>query len=260
MASEFLELASEQRLNIIQNLDEKNYTISKMAKELDATVPEVHRNFTRLTKSGLIAKNTDGTYTLTLFGYTVCQQIPWIEFLSENKKYFSEHNYDGIPTKFIHRIGELSKSKTINGHLRILETWNNIYKNAEKYVYNILVEVSYNPDIVETLIKKLEGNVKIQSIFSESAIVSKDRSKILREKNFKQFISDETLKRKMKKDVKAIVVLNENEASVCFSSNKNEVDLSKMFYSMDPDFHEWCLDYFDYSWKHSGIFQERKLV
>ena len=41
------------------------------------------------------------------------------------------------------------------------------------------------------------------------------------------------LKRRMKKDVKIIVVLNEKEATVSFPSNKNEVDLSQMFYSKD---------------------------
>jgi len=178
IAAEFLELASEQRLNIILNLDKKNYTISSMAKELDATVPEVHRNFSRLTKSTLIAKNVDGTYHLTLFGQTVCQQIPWVVFFLSNKKYFEEHIYE-MPKKFVHRIGELSDSKIINGYVRVLETWNNIYKNAEKYIYNILVDVSYTPDLVDTLIKKLESNVEIQSIFSEYAIVSEDRSKIL---------------------------------------------------------------------------------
>lgn len=260
IASEFLELASEQRLSIIQNLSKENYTISRMAKELDATVPEVHRNFSRLVKSGFISKNVDGTYNLTVFGKTAYQQIPWIVFLSSNKNYFVGHSYDGIPEKFIHRIGELSNSKIINGYVRVLETWNNIYKNAEKYIYNILVDVSYNSDLVDTLIKKLESNVKIQSIFSESAIVSEDRSKVLTEKNFKKFIMDDTLKRKMKKDVKIIVVLNEKEATVCFPSNKNEVDLSRMFYSKDANFHEWCFDYFDYSWKKSGSFQESKLL
>jgi len=260
IAAEFLELASEQRLNIIQNLDKKNYTISGMAKELGATAPEVHRNFSRLTNSALIAKNVDGTYTLTLFGQTVCRQIPWMVFLLSNKKHFAEHNYDGMPEKFVHRIGELSNSKIISGYVRVLETWNNIYKNAEKYIYNILVDVSYNSDLVENLIRKLESNVKIQSIFSEYAIVSEDRLKILKEKNFKKFIMDDMLKRRMKKDVKIIVVMNELEATVSFPSNKNEVDLSQMFYSKDASFHEWCLDYFDYSWKTSKSFQESKLT
>lgn len=259
IAEEFLELASEQRLGIIQNLAEKNHTISEMAKRLGATVPEAHRNFTRLAKSGFIEKNVDGTYSLTLFGKTAYYQMPWIVFLSENRKYFAEHSYEGIPAKFVHRIGELSESKSINGYVRILETWNNIYKNAKKYIYNILVEVSYSPDLVDTLVAKLEDNVKIRSIFSESAIVSEERAKAIKEKNFKRFITDESLKRKMKKDIKTIVVLNEKEAAVCFPSKDNQIDMRNMFYSTDSAFHEWCLDYFDHTWKNSGGFQESKL-
>jgi len=44
-ADDFLELASEQRLNIIFNLLLKKTKLTNMAKELDATVQEVHRNF-----------------------------------------------------------------------------------------------------------------------------------------------------------------------------------------------------------------------
>ena len=63
----------------------------------------------------------------------------------------------------------------------------------------------------------------------------------------------------MKKGIKMVVVLNEKEAGVIFPRKNNEVDLSKMFYSTDSNFHEWCLDYFNYSWKNSNSFQEHKL-
>ena len=43
-SKDFLELACEQRLNIIFKLLEKKSKITNMAKELDATVQEVHRN------------------------------------------------------------------------------------------------------------------------------------------------------------------------------------------------------------------------
>ena len=56
IANDFLELASEQRLNIMINLAEKKLNISKLAKLLDATNPEIHRNVHRLTKTGLIEK------------------------------------------------------------------------------------------------------------------------------------------------------------------------------------------------------------
>lgn len=259
VADEFQEIASAQRLNIIQRLYEKKFTVSSMARELEATAPEVHRNFGRLTKSGIIVKDTDANYHLTLFGKTIYKQISSIMFIASKKKYFAEHDFGNIPIKFVHRIGELENSKMVKGYVKVFETWNSIYKNAEKYIYNILVEVSYNSDLGEILIQKLESNVKIHSIFSDMAIVSEERQKMLKEKNFKKFITNDTLKRKMNKSITLVVVLNEREATINFPTNSGEVDLSKMFYSTDPLFHEWCLDYFDYLWKNSGSFRESKL-
>jgi len=91
IANDFLELASEQRLNILINLAEKNLNISKLAKLLDATSPEIHRNVHRLTKTGLIEKTKDGNYELTTFGKVVLVQIPSFSFVSENKKNILAH-------------------------------------------------------------------------------------------------------------------------------------------------------------------------
>ena len=40
---------------------------------------------------------------------------------------------------------------------------------------------------------------------------------------------------------------------------KETADLNTMFYSEDPLFHEWCLDYFRYKWYGSDIFDESKV-
>lgn len=57
-AKYFLEVSSEQRLKIIQLINEKEFKLSESAKKLDATTPEVHRNLERLEKSGFIIKNS----------------------------------------------------------------------------------------------------------------------------------------------------------------------------------------------------------
>ncbi len=62
----------------------------------------------------------------------------------------------------------------------------------------------------------------------------------------------------MKENVQIITILNEKEACVMFPK-KGEVDPREMFYSKDPVFQEWCLDYFKYCWDTSSSFQEIKL-
>ena len=89
VSENFLELASLQRLNILFKLLERNRKrIEPLAKELDATKQEVHRNLVRLEQSGLITKDREGKYGLTTFGRTMCAEIPSILFLSQHRDYF----------------------------------------------------------------------------------------------------------------------------------------------------------------------------
>jgi len=259
IASEFFEIGSEQRLNIVLHLNEKNWSISALAKELDATVTEVHRNFGRLQKVGLIVKETDGSYRLTLFGKVLCSHIPSIAFFSENKKFFEDHTLGDMPLKFQHRLGELYDQQLITGFVRVLEKWKNIHNNSTKYIYNILAEVPYSKDIIDVVEEKLNKKVKIKTIFSESAIIPEERKVTFKMKNFDKFIKEELLVRRMTNQVSIVVLLNEKESCIIFPSLTGEPDMSKMFYSVDPMFHEWCLDYFEHCWKNSTIFQEKKL-
>ncbi len=256
-AENFLELSSHQRLEILFNLLEKKSKISNMAKQLNATNQEVHRNFMRLEDGGLIAKNKDGNYGVTTYGKTMCSQVPALIFLSENRKYFENHKFGGIPDKFIQRIGQLSSGQHTKGVTKVLEHWKAIYKNANTYIYKISSEVPI--DLIEPLIKKIKNGVMYNGILLENAIVPKGRKNLLKKLGYEKLIQEGKVERKMRKNVKTIVVLNEKEACVSFPTLAGEANLTEMFYSDDPKFHEWCLDYFRYCWYGSDAFQESKL-
>jgi predicted transcriptional regulator len=256
-ANNFLELSSQQRLQIIFRLLERKSKVTTMAKDLDATIQEVHRNFARLEDGGFITKDMDGYYSLTTYGKTICSQIPSIIFLSENRKYFEDHNFGDIPPKFIMRIGQLANSECTKGVTKILEQWKSIYKNANKYIYEILTEVPL--DIIVPKVKRIEKGIKLNYILSESTIVPKGRKQLLQKLNYDKLIEKGLVERKMKKMVQTLIVLNEKEASISFPNIEGEPDITEMFYSTDPMFHEWCLDYFRYCWYESEIFQESKL-
>jgi len=259
IAENFLEVASEQRLNIMINLNEQKISISSMAKKLDATVPEVHRNFTRLTKSGLISKNIDGYFEPTILGKTMISQLPVITFISKNEKYFENHTFGDLPTKFVHTMGSLVDSEIISGYVKVSEKWRQIYSNADKFINNILVEVSYSSELMKIIEDKLSKQVEIISVFSDSTIVTSERESSISKIHVEKFIENDTLSRRMKKNVKISMIINEKEAGISFPTDDNEVDLSKMLYSTNPDFCEWCHDYFRYMWDTSGSFQATKL-
>lgn len=258
-AKEFLEIASEQRLAILLKLNESKSTISVLAKEFGATVPEVYRNFERLVKADLIVKNSEGDYSITTYGKIICEQISAIRFMSENKKYFKNHDFGDVPHKFLQRIGSLENGKHIKGFVKVMEKWKEIHKNADTYIYNILYEVPYSMDLMEPLIKKMENDVKLHSILSESAIIPKERKQMIDKLGIKKFIEKGLLERKMKVDVSVVILLNEKEGLIMLPTKTGEVDLSEGFYGDNPQFQEWCADYFDYCWTNAKPFQESKM-
>jgi predicted transcriptional regulator len=92
----FIELASSQRLSILFKLGVHNAKISNLAKDLNVTIQEVHRNINRLVDAGLIHKGAEGIFSLTTFGSTIIKQISTFYFLSRNKEYFSDHTLGEI--------------------------------------------------------------------------------------------------------------------------------------------------------------------
>jgi len=257
IAHDFLEFASEQRLEIILSLSIKKSKVSIIAKELGATVPEVFRNFQRLVKAGLIEKDTDRNYFLTTYGMTVCNQIPALAFVAENKKYFKNHDFGDLPQKYIQRIGALEQNQYAKGFVKVMERWKNIIENANEYIYGILLEEPL--DLIEPIANKAKKGVKINSIFSESTIIPKGRKQLIDKFDFKTLTKNGLVERKMRKDVKIGVFLSEIEACVMFPSLDGEADIGEMFYSQDKAFHEWCLDYFRFCWYGSEAFKENKL-
>ena len=258
-ANEFLELASEQRLAILLRLNKQKSKVSILAKELDATVPEVFRNFERLVKADLITKDSDGSYSITAYGKIVCGQVPSLQFLSSNRKYFKNHDFGDIPQKFLQRIGALLEGKQIKGFVKVMEQWKEIHKNASQYICNILFEIPYTADLVEPLVKTIGNGTKLRSILSEVAIVPSERKQIFEKLGFKKLIERGLVERKMKENVSVVVILNEKEACIMFPKTNGEVDMSEGFYGNAASFQEWCLDYFNYCWEHAGSFQESKL-
>jgi len=221
---------------------------------------EVHRNLNRLMETGLIKKDSQGTFTLTTFGNTILKQIPTYDFLSRNKEYFSEHTLGDIPMKFIQRIGALTNSEYIPGMVAAIELWKELYNNSTKYIYGMLPQIPL--DLIETIIPKIkDGGVKFSYILPQKAVVPRKRTDLLKNAGFQDLLKKGSVERRMVDRVPVGVVLNEKQATLMFPTFKGDTaDMNSMFYSKDDLlFHEWCLDYFRYCWYGSKSFDESKL-
>jgi len=254
----FFELASEQRLAIIFCLNEKSAKISQLAKDLGITMQEAHRNVNRLQDAGLIEKDPEGIFSLTTFGNTIIKQIPTFNYLSKHKEYFSEHILGELPIKFIMRLGALDRCEFVKGVVAILERWKDIHRQGDQYVYEIVPQVPM--DLIEPAVNRVkEKGIKYSYVLPKDVIIPKGRKDLLKKLGHSELLNKGAIERRMVESVQVAVILNEKHAAVLFPTQKGETDMNMMFFSSDPVFHEWCLDYFRYRWYGSDIFDESKL-
>lgn len=259
----FIELSNSQRLQIINALENTSMNLTLLAKHLGITMQEAHRNFNRLMDAGIVSRDSNGSYSLTTFGNTIMTQIPSINFLSKNRNYFSDHYFANLPMKFVQRIGSLDNSNFISGLVAVIEEIKELYRHSQEYIYGMIPQVPL--DLMEVAAKTvMERKIKFNYILPKNAAIPKKGKDFLNEINYQDLLKKGLVERKMIDEVKVSIVLNEKKALVMFPSVKGETDMNGAFSnSLDREnnklFHEWCLDYFRYSWLDSKPFDNSKL-
>ena len=260
----FIELSNSQRLQIINALENTRMNLTLLAKHLGITMQEAHRNFNRLMDAGIVSRDSNGSYSLTTFGNTIMTQIPSINFLSKNRNYFSDHFFANLPMKFVQRIGSLDNSNFIRGLVAVIEEIKELYRNSHEYIYGMIPQVPL--DLMEVAAKTvMERKIKFNYILPKNAVIPKKGKHFLNETNYQELLKSGLVERKMINEVRVSVVLNEKRALVMFPSIKGETDMNGAFSNStnrenNKLFHEWCLDYFRYSWLASKPFDNSKLI
>ena len=104
------ELSSDERMRMLMDLCVDKARLSHIAQKQDITIAEASRHLQRLSEAELVSKNADGLYLPTSYGKLVLSLLSGLNFVTENKAYFLEHNLSVLPIEFVDRIGELGIS------------------------------------------------------------------------------------------------------------------------------------------------------
>jgi len=253
----FMELAGESRYSILMMLEEKKWRSAKLAKELNLTIQETHRNTVRLAGAGLIKKDSDGSFSLTPYGRILVSQLTPFGFLNKYKDYFTEHFPADLPPKFLQRIGSLRNCELIQGNFAIVDKWISIAQEAEEFLRIITSQIP--PEFFKQKISRAKKGTKVFLIHGKNTIAPKGFKKELTSASIRKLISDGVYKRKMVEKIQTIMVLNEKRGTLFFPDSKGEPDMYYAFISENPEFLEWCIDYFDFIWDKAGTYDASKI-
>jgi predicted transcriptional regulator len=258
------EVANAERLSILLKLKEENNNknnnnLSKLSKDLNIVVQEVHRHTNRLLKAGLVQKDSStGYFSLTTFGNIVVMQLSALDFISKNRNYFSDHTLGDLPLKFIQRVGSLVNSQLLTSSVAVFEYQKELFSTSRNYICTILPEVPQY--LIDSVMPTIEKGVRLRYILSYNAVLPKKRHGISKHEKFHTLINKEIVQRRMIDNIQVGLIINETQSMVSFSTVKSKTDMNSAFCSSDPIFHDWCLDYFNYKWENSKSFNPEKIT
>jgi len=235
----FFELASENRLCMLRELQEENLKMQEIARRLDITPTEAFRQLERLSAAMLVQKQPDGTFTLSEYGKLVLQISASLDFISKHKEYFSTHDLMRLPSQFVSRLGELSGAEFGVDTIENINRGTQAYMEAQKYAWGI-GEGTIPAFMTSVMNQRVQQGVEMKMLIYENRL-PKGPSTPAMPKN---------LELRGLPDVPVLIVLTEKYAVVCFRQLGGKMDYSG-FLGADLAFHNWVKDLFLYYWEKS---------
>ena len=149
------ELANEDRLKILLQIQEKPQRLTQISEKLGLTVQETSRHLLRMSQAKLIVKDAEGNYHLFPYGEYVLRELSGLEFLSQNRAYFTTHSLSNLPDEYIARLGELKVCTFTDDVMVAFSKAENLIQDAQEYVWIIGNQVLMSTvPLLEEAIKK----------------------------------------------------------------------------------------------------------
>jgi predicted transcriptional regulator len=232
----FFELASESRMSILSQLQNRSWKMHELGESIDLTTTETFRQLQRLSKASFVSKNVDGTYGLTSFGRLVLFLSPSFEFILKHKQYFLERDVWQLPPEFIFRIGELNSGILKKKFSEVVKLIEEMMKNAEDQIWTLTRKVFAAH--AYALEERLQSGVKFKSLHPEGMIPT--------EIDYPQF--KDRIERRYLPKITEVMVITEKEAMLGLQFMDGNFDFAA-FFGKDPIFKKWATDLYQYYWK-----------
>ena len=239
------ELSNEDRVQIIKLLSTTPLNLTNISNTLDLRNQETSRHLSRLEETGLVVKNTDGTYNTTYFAELILRKQNELVFLIEHRDYFNTHNLSDLPDELVSKIGALKNSSFINDVMVSFQTVQRVIDEAEEYLYRLTDQ--FMLIFLDHFVAATDRGVEYRLIYdkdiqlppsSESTI----RMRPARDKGL--FLSH------THEDVKVFMIMSEKEVAVLSFPNRDGKFDYMGFSSRDKDMHKWCKDLFMGYWEN----------
>ena len=247
----FFELSNEDRMRILLRLQEKPSKLTHLSRELGLTVQESSRQLSRLGEVGLVSKDPEGLFHVTLYGGQAMSLLPGLSFLSRHKAYFESHTVAPLPEPFLPRIGELIGASFIGDTIVAISSVERMAQEAEEYIWNITSQYVVSPSGYQIYSEALDRGVQMRLIEREGYSAPPEILERVPPEVVEAFVNQRAQGRILDRVLKRIDInlyMTEKEVGLlAFPLQDGGFDYLG-FRSDDPGVHGWCKDLFEHYW------------
>jgi predicted transcriptional regulator len=232
------ELASDERVAMLTEMELQPLRQSDVARKLSLTVQEASRQLERLADARLVSKDSESRYTVTSFGRIVLAILPSFSFVQEQRDFLLTHDLSSLPATFIHRLGELSNHRSISKIDEVMTHLEQVIRGASKYVW-----IMADQNVHQAYPHEHPAGVPFRLIlpkYTDSETVQTLRNRI-----------GGTLQIARIAEVKLTITMNEKTAAVYFLNRDGQMDFMRGFASEESTFHRWCEDIYGFFWSQA---------
>jgi len=232
----YFQLASLDRKRILLELQKEDLHLNELAKRLDLTPTEVLRQLHRMTEARLLEKLSDGKYRLTPYAKLVLDTSSPLDFISQHRAYFLDHNAFLLPLEFRSRLGELSKAALATTTVETMNYCELMFKGAQKKIDASVMGVEFLLDVAR---KRLEDGLSVRWLIDDSfvpkaRIMLRSARKLPEMRHAQKIIGQISVT-----DRAALATIRRNDGSISYYS----------FVGEDPTFVRWATELFAHEWE-----------
>jgi len=228
-------LASVDRRRILDELQKEELHVNEVAKRLEMTATETLRQFQRMSEAGLLQKMPDGKYRVTPYSRLVLDTSSPLDFISNHKEYFKDHDAFLLPTEFRCRLGELSGCRLITTTIDTINEVTRMFGGAQKRIDTVTMGTE---NIIKIEEQRSREGIKVRWLMHES-LKPKAPSLLRSWPQLPEIRWTPTVPGHIVvTDKAALLTIRANDGSMTYES----------FVGQDAVFMKWAGDLFTYEW------------
>lgn len=237
LARFLFELASADRLAILEAITETPLRHAQIARKLDMTASETTRHLNRLSSAALVARSPEGEYEPTNLARLLFAAFPFLRFLTANRGFLLDHDLLVLPPEYVERLGALAECTLETGTYKVVSFQVRALKSTKRRIW-VLSEQAFDQAIAVMREKASEG-VDVRVIRHRREFEDGTPGPSAVERNYPVRLLDET---------RIFLAVLDDIAGICFPTLGGQVDMSTMLLLRDPRGYRWAEDLFLHFW------------